>query len=133
MCGELIQRMANELALHVRRHDARLLIERNDASGMDTGHVVGDDLVLRVQEVQPARIELDVTEDDDVQVRLAEKLAAWRTAKFFEERAARADPVAVDRLLARGGNEPPCPGDEIPEDVDLDAIRGRLAQAKRQA
>lgn len=68
-----------------------------------------------------------------INIALAEKLAAWRTAKFFEERAARADPVAVDRLLARGGNEPPCPGDEIPEDVDLDAIRGRLAQAKRQA
>ena len=26
--------------------------------------------------------------------RLAEKLAAWRTAKFFEERAARTDPAA---------------------------------------
>ncbi len=68
-----------------------------------------------------------------INIALAEKLAAWRTAKFFEERAARADPAAVDRLLARVGNEPPRPGDAIPEDVDLGAIRERLAKTKRQA
>ena len=67
-----------------------------------------------------------------INIALAEKLAAWRTAKFFEERAARANPAAVDRLLARIGNEPPRPGDEIPPDVDLDSIRERLAKAKRQ-
>jgi hypothetical protein len=67
-----------------------------------------------------------------INIALAEKLAVWRTAKFFEERATRADPAAVDRLLARIGSEPPRPGDEIPPDVDLDAIRERLAQAKRQ-
>lgn len=29
-----------------------------------------------------------------INIALAEKLAAWRTAKFFEERAARPDPAA---------------------------------------
>ncbi len=68
-----------------------------------------------------------------INIALADKLAAWRTAKFFAERAARADPTAVDQLLAHIGNEPPRPGDEMPEDVDLDVIRERLAKTKRQA
>jgi hypothetical protein len=66
-----------------------------------------------------------------INIALAEKLAAWRTAKFFEERAARSDPAAVERLLTRVGKEPPRPDDAIPEDVDLDAIRERLAQTRR--
>lgn len=68
-----------------------------------------------------------------INIALADKLAAWRTAKFFAERAARADPSAVGELLARIGNEPPRPGDEVPEDVDLDVIRERLTKTKRQA
>jgi hypothetical protein len=68
-----------------------------------------------------------------INIALAEKLAVWRTTKFFEERAARADSAAVGRLLDRVGNEPPRPGDEIPEDVDLNAIRKRLVKTKRQA
>jgi hypothetical protein len=67
-----------------------------------------------------------------INIALADKLAAWRTAKFFAERAARSDPAAVDRLLARVGNEPPRSGDEIPEDVDLDVIRERLTKTKSQ-
>ena len=67
-----------------------------------------------------------------INIALADKLAAWRTAKFFAERAARADPAAVDRLLARVGNEPPRSGDEIPEDVDLDVVRERLTKTKSQ-
>jgi hypothetical protein len=67
-----------------------------------------------------------------INIALADKLAAWRTAKFFAERADRADPAAVDRLLARVGNEPPRSGDEIPEDVDLDIIRKRLTKTKSQ-
>ncbi len=45
---------------------------------------------------------------------------------LFKERAARADSAAVDRILAHVGTEPPRPGDEMPENVDLDAIRTRL-------
>ena len=48
-----------------------------------------------------------------INVAVAEKLAALRTAQYFQERAARADLAAFDRLLARAGNEPPQPGDEI--------------------
>ena len=67
-----------------------------------------------------------------INIALADKLAAWRTAKFFAERAARADPAAVDRLLARVGTVPPRSVDEIPEDVDLDVIRERLTKTKSQ-
>lgn len=34
-------------------------------------------------------------------------MAALRTARYFQERAARADLDAFDRLLARAGNKPP--------------------------
>ena len=87
---------------------------------------------LKIEAEQVAKEE-GTTLNQLINIALAEKLAAWRTAKFFEQRAARADSAAVDRLLARVGNEPPRPGDAIPEDVDLDAIRERLAKTKRQA
>jgi hypothetical protein len=47
-----------------------------------------------------------------INVAVAEKLAALRTAQYFKERAARADLAAFDRLLANAGKEPPRPGDE---------------------
>lgn len=46
---------------------------------------------------------------------VAEKVAALRTASYFAERQGRADWAAFDRLMARGGGEPPRPGDETPE------------------
>jgi hypothetical protein len=52
-----------------------------------------------------------------INVAVAEKLAVLRTAQFFQERRARADLAAFDRLLARAGTEPPRPGDEIDEDT----------------
>jgi hypothetical protein len=52
-----------------------------------------------------------------INVAVAEKLAALRTAQFFQERAARADFVAFERLLTRAGGEPPRPGDEIDNDT----------------
>ena len=36
-----------------------------------------------------------------------------RTASYFQERAARADLAAFDRILKTAGDEPPRPGDEI--------------------
>ena len=48
-----------------------------------------------------------------INVAVAEKLAALRTAQYFQERAARADLAAFDRLLMRAGTAPPQPGDEI--------------------
>ena len=44
---------------------------------------------------------------------VAEKLAALRTARYFEERASRAKPGAFDRLMKTAGDEPPRPGDEV--------------------
>lgn len=46
---------------------------------------------------------------------VAEKLSALKTAEFFAERAARADFVTFDHVIARKTGEQPWPGDEIPE------------------
>jgi hypothetical protein len=49
-----------------------------------------------------------------INVAVAEKISALRTADFFRERAGRADVARVLALLARGGgDEPPRPGDEF--------------------
>jgi hypothetical protein len=46
---------------------------------------------------------------------LAEKVSAMRTEEFFEERARRADPARVRRILDRvGKGNPPVEGDELP-------------------
>jgi len=50
-----------------------------------------------------------------INVAVAEKLAALRTAQVFQERAARADLKVFDRLLASAGEEPPRLGDELPQ------------------
>jgi hypothetical protein len=44
---------------------------------------------------------------------VAEKLAALRTARYFEERASRAKPDGFDRLMETAGDEPLRPGDEL--------------------
>ena len=49
-----------------------------------------------------------------INVAVAEKIAALRTAGYFRERAQRADVQRALELLERLGNdEPPRPGDEI--------------------
>jgi hypothetical protein len=50
-----------------------------------------------------------------INVAVAEKLSALRTASYFKERAARADVAKALELLDRAGDEPPREGDEIPE------------------
>lgn len=45
---------------------------------------------------------------------VAEKVSALQTARFFQERKARADFKAFDRIMKRRGGKPPRPGDEIP-------------------
>jgi hypothetical protein len=51
-----------------------------------------------------------------INVAVAEKVAALRTADFFRERARRADIKGALRLLDNiGGDEPPRPGDELRE------------------
>ena len=49
---------------------------------------------------------------------LAEKVSAMRTEEYFEERARRADPARVSRILARvGKGNPPIEGDELPSEL----------------
>ena len=48
-----------------------------------------------------------------INVAVAEKLAALRTARYFQERATRADLETFDRFLETAGNEPLRHGDEI--------------------
>jgi hypothetical protein len=46
---------------------------------------------------------------------LAEKVSAMRTEEYFENRARRANPTKVSRILARAGKgNPPLEGDELP-------------------
>lgn len=47
-----------------------------------------------------------------INVAVAEKLAALRTAHYFEERASRANLDVFDRLMEQASDEPPRPGDE---------------------
>jgi hypothetical protein len=68
-----------------------------------------------------------------INIAVAEKLAALRTAQYFQERAACADAVALERILTRSGNEPPRPGDEIPADYDPEEVRRRLMQRKSRS
>jgi hypothetical protein len=46
---------------------------------------------------------------------VAEKLSVLSTADFFMQRAKRAKPDAIDKILNRTGGEPPRAGDELPE------------------
>ena len=45
---------------------------------------------------------------------VAEKISALQTATFFQQRKARADFKAFDRIMKRRGGKPPRAGDEMP-------------------
>lgn len=50
-----------------------------------------------------------------INVAVAEKLSALRTADYFRERSSRADIGQAKRILKRAGkNASPVPGDELP-------------------
>lgn len=46
---------------------------------------------------------------------VAAKVAAMETARYFQERKARADFKAFDRIMRRRNGAPLIPGDELPE------------------
>jgi len=55
---------------------------------------------------------------------LAEKVSAMRTEEYFEERARRADPERVSRILARvGKGNPPVESDELPLESPARKVR----------
>ena len=64
-------------------------------------------------EAERVAAEEGTTLNQFINVAVAEKLAALRTARYFEERASRAKPGAFDRLMKTAGDEPPRPGDEV--------------------
>ena len=72
-------------------------------------------------EAEKVAAEEGTTLNQFINVAVAEKLAALRTARYFEERASRANPGAFDRLMKTAGDEPPRPGDEaLPASVVSD-------------
>jgi hypothetical protein len=64
-------------------------------------------------EVERLAKEEGISVNQFVATAVAEKLAAMNTAAFFAERRGRADMEAFDRLMRRGGGEPPGPDDRI--------------------
>ena len=48
-----------------------------------------------------------------VSIAAAEKLAIMQAETYFAERIAKADMAAFDRVMQRGGREPPREGDEL--------------------
>lgn len=48
-----------------------------------------------------------------IAIAVAEKLAALKTARFFNERQQRADKDTFKQILTRKGGEEPCEGDEL--------------------
>ena len=59
-----------------------------------------------------------------INVAVAEKLSALRTADYFRERAVRADIGKALELLDRAGDEPPREGDETVSDL-RESTRGK--------
>jgi len=63
---------------------------------------------------------------------LAEKISVMRTDEYFDERARRADPAKVRRILARAGaGNAPVPGDELP--TELVAKKRKRSQKRPSA
>ncbi len=68
-----------------------------------------------LDEVRRLAAEEGTNIDQFINVAIAEKTAALRTAAYFRERAARANLTEFDRVLAKAGTEAPRAGDELPK------------------
>ena len=84
-----------------------------------------------------------LAEQDDISINqfiataVAEKTAALLTVDYLEERARRAHPRLVDRLLSRVPDVPPDPGDELPArntqpNQRLQPTKARRTKGKRR-
>ncbi len=61
-----------------------------------------------------------------INVAVAEKISALRTEEYFTERARRADPAKIARILKRvGKGNPPVEGDELPPEFAAKKKRSR--------
>ncbi|HMD95963.1 MAG TPA: toxin-antitoxin system HicB family antitoxin [Terriglobia bacterium] len=66
-----------------------------------------------------------------INVAVAEKISALRTEEYFAERARRADPEKIARILDRVGRaNQPVEGDELPPDLKAKKRAGRIASGR---
>ncbi|HEY6465751.1 MAG TPA: toxin-antitoxin system HicB family antitoxin [Candidatus Acidoferrales bacterium] len=64
---------------------------------------------------------------------LAEKVSAMRTEEYFAQRARRADPVRVTRILDRvGSDNPPAEDDELPMESSAKELRKMRKKATQR-
>ena len=68
-----------------------------------------------LEELRHVAEEEGTTINQLINVAVAEKLAALRTERYFQERAARGDRDAFLRILEKAGTEEPREGDELPD------------------
>lgn len=66
-----------------------------------------------MEELKKVVAEEGTTINQFINVAVAEKLSALRTADYFKERAERADMEAFWRILEKAGTEEPRKGDEV--------------------
>lgn len=75
---------------------------------------------------------LGVTTQEWVKLALTERIRLEQnTAAYFRERAARVSGRSLSEILAKAGNNPPDPGDELPEDWSREEFERALSEAKR--
>ena len=95
-------------------------------------------LSLRLPDSLHRRIR-QLAEQDDISINqfiataVAEKTAALLTVEYLEERARRADPKLVDRILSRVPDVPPDPGDELPRRNSQPKTLQPTSRVKRKA
>lgn len=70
-----------------------------------------------MEELKRVVAEEGTTINQFINVAVAEKLTALRTAQYFKVRAARADMQAFWEILEQAGTEEPREGDELPDHI----------------
>ena len=77
-----------------------------------------------LEELRKAAASEGVALNQLINVAVAEKVSALRTEEYFRERGSRADRAATLRILNRAGkNNPPVPGDELPQQTPKKSSR----------
>lgn len=84
-----------------------------------------------MEELKKVVSEEGTTINQFINVAVAEKLAALRTAEYFRTRVANADMKAFWEILERAGTEEPRAGDELPQIKSLLPATRTKRQARR--